>query len=304
MQSIQGVLAPAKLNLFLHITGQRPDGYHLLQSVFMLIDWYDSLDFELQLDGHIERLDISPLKPEEVQSGPKTQKPATQQPALPDNDLCVLAALALQKATGCKLGAKISLHKTIPQQAGMGGGSSNAASTLLALNRLWGLDLSRQDLMRIAVPLGADVPFFLLGSNAWVEGIGDKLEPIELAPAKWVVIKPKEGVSTQQIFRDPLLQRDTKTVTIFDFAAQPFGFGRNDLQPVAQRLCPEIAEAIEWLDNQGLKARMTGSGSAVFANLPLGAALKTTPQESLGWQLRVCSNLDKHPHSDWVSSDK
>ena len=294
MQSIQGVLAPAKLNLFLHITGQRADGYHLLQSVFMLIDWYDTLDFEVRADPAIQRIDISNTNAEHFYS------PPPHQPALPGQDLCIKAAMALQKATGCKLGARISLTKTIPQQAGMGGGSSNAASTLLALNRLWRLGLSRQELMQIAVPLGADVPFFLTGSSAWVEGIGDKLEPISLPAAKWAVLKPKNGVSTQQIFQDPLLERGSKTVTIFDFAAHPFGFGRNDLQPVAERLCPEITLAIEWLGKQGLNARMTGSGSAVFANLPLGAELNTMPQVSLGWQLRQCSNLDKHPHSDWL----
>jgi len=298
MQSIHGVLAPAKLNLFLHITGQRADGYHLLQSVFMLIDWYDSLDFELREDAGIERVDVQGLDKNSAQNLQDVQ------PKLPEQDLCVLAALALQRATGCKRGAKITLHKTIPQQAGMGGGSSNAASTLLALNRLWGLGLKREQLMQIAVPLGADVPFFLMGSSAWVEGIGDKLEPIELPLAKWAVIKPNIGVSTQQIFRDPLLQRDSKTVTIFDFAEHPFGFGQNDLQPVAERLCPEITLALEWLKNQGLNARMTGSGSAVFANLPLGAELNSPPLASLGWQFKVCSNLDTHPLSDWVSSDK
>jgi 4-diphosphocytidyl-2-C-methyl-D-erythritol kinase len=301
MKSIQGVLAPAKLNLFLHITGQRADGYHLLQSVFMLIDWYDYLDFELRPDGLIERVD---LRAENAQNRQSTVPAQPTQPALPGQDLCVLAALALKKATGCDLGVRITLNKTIPQQAGMGGGSSNAASTLMALNRLWGLGLSREELMQIAVPLGADVPFFLLGSSAWVEGIGDKLEPISLPSAKWAVLKPSLGVSTQQIFRDPLLQRDSKTVTIFDFAAHPFGFGHNDLQPVAERLCPEITLAIEWLDKLGLKARMTGSGSAVFANLPLGVELNTTPRAELGWHLRLCSNLDTHPHSDWVSSDK
>jgi len=295
MQSIHGVLAPAKLNLFLHITSQRSDGYHLLQSVFMLIDWYDTLDFEVRTDGIIERIDVSSKNIDLPGSAQNSQ------PALPGEDLCVKAALALQKATACNWGARISLSKTIPQQAGMGGGSSNAASTLLALNRLWGLGLSRQELMQIAVPLGADVPFFLTGSSAWVEGIGDKLEPISLPPAKWAVLKPKNGVPTQQIFQDPLLERGSKTVTIFDFAALPFGFGRNDLQPVAQRLCPEITLAIEWLGKQGLKARMTGSGSAVFANLPLGAELNAMPPVSLGWQLKQCSNLDKHPHSDWLS---
>lgn len=297
MQSLQGVLSPAKLNLFLHITDQRADGYHLLQSVFMLIDWYDSLDFELRADGQIQRIDVDLDNSKNAQKGHLP---------LPEQDLCVRAALALKKSTGSSLGARISLCKTIPQQAGMGGGSSNAATTLLALNRLWKLNLSREELMRIAEPLGADVPFFLMGSSAWVEGIGEKLTPITLQPAKWVVLKPKNGVSTQEIFRDPLLQRGSKTVTIFDFAEQPFDFGHNDLQPVAERLCPEITQAIEWLGELGLNARMTGSGSAVFANLSAGTGVEFDANQlnSLGWELKVCSNLDKHPLSDWVSSDK
>jgi 4-diphosphocytidyl-2-C-methyl-D-erythritol kinase len=296
MKSISDVLAPAKINLFLHINQKRSDGYHLLQSVFMMIDWYDRLHFELLQDERIERIDLNLDK--------------TQRNQLPAIDLCVKAAHALQKASKCTKGARILLEKHIPQQAGMGGGSSNAASTLIALNRLWDLNLSRQELIKIALPLGADIPFFLLGTNAWVEGIGEKLKPIKLEPHQWVVLKPKLGVSTQEIFQDPQLQRSTKTVTIFDFAAQPIGFGRNDLQPVAQRLCPQIGEAINWLAKAGLDARMTGSGSAVFANLPKdvnGASIISfleMSQPNSDWELRVCSNLDNHPLADWVSSDK
>jgi len=296
MKSISDVLSPAKINLFLHINQRRSDGYHLLQSVFMMLDWYDRLHFELLQDDRVERIDINANE--------------TQRAHLPALDLCVKAAQALQKASNCTKGARIFLEKNIPQQAGMGGGSSNAASTLIALNRLWDLNLSRQDLIKIAIPLGADVPFFLLGTNAWVEGIGEKLEPINLGAHEWIVLKPEQGVSTQQIFQDSQLERSTKTVTIFDFAAQPIGFGRNDLQPVAERLCPQISEAIKWLARAGLDARMTGSGSAVFANIP-----KDVDRASVvsfldmirphpDWELRVCGNLDKHPLADWVSSDK
>jgi 4-diphosphocytidyl-2-C-methyl-D-erythritol kinase len=297
MQSINDVLAPAKLNLFLHINERREDGYHLLQSVFMMIDWYDKLDFELLPKQQIERIDVS------------TQSENHQKNALPANDLCVKAARALQKATGCEHGVRIFLEKNLPQEAGLGGGSSNAASTLLALNKLWNLNLSRQKLIEIAVPLGADVPFFLFGSNAWVEGIGEKLEPIKLDSRHWVILKPLQGVSTQQIFQDSGLQRNTKTVTIFDFAARPLGFGHNDLQPVAQRLCPEILQAISWLKGFGLNARMTGSGSAVFANIPevdfgqVVSKLESTPHQN-GWQLKVCKNLDVHPFAGWASSDR
>jgi 4-diphosphocytidyl-2-C-methyl-D-erythritol kinase len=291
MQSLSNVLAPAKLNLFLHITGRRSDGYHLLQSVFILIDWYDTLHFEKTKDASISRTDTIAAEQEQVAP-------------LPHDDLCVQAARALQKASGTGFGAQITLNKSIPQQAGLGGGSSNAASTLLALNKLWGLDWSRERLLEIAVTLGADVPFFLIGKNAWVEGIGDILQPIDLPVQDWVVLKPNEGVSTKEIFNDPMLQRHSKTVTISDFAVHPFGYGRNDLQPVAERLCPSISQAIVWLSEVGLQARMTGSGSAVFAHLASREAVHSWPALKTGWQFRMCSNLDVHPHADWASSDK
>jgi 4-diphosphocytidyl-2-C-methyl-D-erythritol kinase len=242
MRALTHVLAPAKLNLFLHITGQRSDGYHLLQSVFMLIDWCDTLHFDLRENGQISREDLTL--------------------PLPADDLIVRAAKALQAASGTSLGAHIAIEKNIPAQAGMGGGSSDAASTLLALNRLWNLNWPLSQLLPIGLRLGADVPFFLQGHNAWVEGIGEKITPIELPPSQFVIVKPNAGLNTERIFSDPNLKRDSETAILPVFAVHPFNFGRNDLQPVAQALCPEIDQAIQWLTSLGLSPRMTGSGSA------------------------------------------
>jgi 4-diphosphocytidyl-2-C-methyl-D-erythritol kinase len=280
LDRLHDVLAPAKLNLFLHVTGRRDDGYHLLQSVFMLIDWCDTLHFDLRTDAQIRRHDLGP--------------------ALPADDLIVRAALRLQQASGTKLGADIQVLKTIPAQAGMGGGSSDAASTLLALNRLWGLDWPLARLMPIGLLLGADVPFFLGGHNAWVEGIGEQLQPIELPAARFAVLKPAAGLETARIFRAPELERATEAATISDFAAAPLGFGRNDLQPVAAALCPEIGQALDWLRSFGLQPRMTGSGSAVFAHLARDVELGSPPP---GWQLKVCSNMAVHPLAGWAGSD-
>jgi 4-diphosphocytidyl-2-C-methyl-D-erythritol kinase len=268
------------LNLFLHVTGIRTDGYHLLQSAFMLIDWWDVLHFDLREDGQLLRLDLgSPL------------------PAL---DLCLKAAQALQKASGTSQGALIRVQKNLPSEAGLGGGSSDAATTLLALNRLWGLNWPLSRLLPLGVSLGADVPFFLGGRNAWVQGIGEQLQAMELPPARFVVLKPQQGLSTATIFQDPALVRDSQPATIFDFAAQPYVFGRNDLQAVAQRLCPEVSQALSWLENQSLQPRMTGSGSAVFAKIEPSTVLPNPPE---GWTWRICSNLEVHPLHRWVSCD-
>jgi 4-diphosphocytidyl-2-C-methyl-D-erythritol kinase len=280
MQALYDVPAPAKLNLFLHITGRRADGYHLLQSVFMLIDWHDTLHFEQRAGGKLSREDLGP--------------------PLPAEDLVLRAARALQQATGCGAGAHIRIAKRIPAEAGMGGGSSDAATTLLALNRLWATGLSLQALEKIGLALGADVPFFLRGSNAWVEGIGEQIRPITLPAARFAVVKPARGLATQDIFRHPALKRDSEPAIISGFAANPFGFGRNDLEPVAQQLCPEVGEALRWLEAQGLQGRMTGSGSAVFAQLPPGTRLAQAPR---GWQVRECGNLEAHPLKGWAPSD-
>lgn len=279
MNALHDVPAPAKLNLFLHVTGRRADGYHLLQSVFMLIDWTDTLHFELRRDARIVRRDLGA--------------------ALPDDDLIVRAARLLQQASGSTLGANIAIDKRIPAQAGMGGGSSDAASTLLALNRLWQLHLPRPQLERLGLQLGADVPFFLRGHNAWVEGIGEQITPVALPPARFAVIKPAAGVDTASIFRHPQLERATKPATIADFAADPYGFGHNDLQPVAQALCPEVSQALSLLEAQGLQARMTGSGSAVFVHLDGHAAIQAPDH----WVVRECGNLEVHPLQGWATSD-
>ncbi|MBP7324561.1 MAG: 4-(cytidine 5'-diphospho)-2-C-methyl-D-erythritol kinase [Alicycliphilus sp.] len=282
MQALYDVPAPAKLNLFLHITGRRPDGYHLLQSVFMLIDWCDTLHFDLRQDGGVTREDLT-------------------QP-LPPDDLVLRAARALQAATGCRLGAHIGVHKRVPAQAGLGGGSSDAASTLLALNRLWKLQLPRSQLQAIGLTLGADVPFFLCGGNAWVEGIGDIIAPLELEHAlpgaRFAVVKPAAGLETKAIFSHPLLKRDCASATIQGFAAAHYQFGSNALQPVAQTLCPEIGQAIDWLASKGLQGRMTGSGSAVFAPIAQSVDLQDAPQT---WQVKMCNNLRLHPLTEWAS---
>lgn len=280
MQSLYDIPAPAKLNLFLHITGRRADGYHLLQSAFMLIDWCDTLHFSVRNDGQISREDLTW--------------------ELPPDDLVLRAASALQQATQCPLGAHIGVSKSVPAQAGMGGGSSDAASTLLALNRLWKLNLPLSALSRLGLALGADVPFFLGGHHAWVEGIGEQLTPLELPPARFVVVKPDAGLDTRQIFSDPSLKRDTKPAIISGFAANAFGFGQNDLQAVAQKLCPGVNQALEWLESQGLNGRMTGSGSAVFAQLLQNVEIGNAPD---ALQVKVCSNMDVHPLVGWATSD-
>lgn len=284
MHALYDVPAPAKLNLFLHITGRRADGYHLLQSVFMLIDWCDTLHFERRAGGALSREDLGP--------------------PLPEMDLVLRAAHALQAATGCTEGAHIGIMKRIPAQAGMGGGSSDAASTLLALNRLWGLNLSRQALQKIGLALGADIPFFLCGTNAFVEGIGETITPLEsaqqLPQARFAVVKPAAGLETKAIFSSPSLKRDSGCATILGFAATHFDFGRNDLQPVAEALCPDVTQALSWLSQRGLRPRMTGSGSAVFAQMPHAADLEGAPGD---WQVRACDNLVIHPLAGWASDE-
>jgi len=285
MKALYDLQAPAKLNAFLHVLGRRSDGYHLLQSVFMLTDWCDTLHLQVRTDGLISRSEEG-CEP------------------LPADDLCVRAARALQQATGCPLGVHIHLIKRIASQAGMGGGSSDAATCLLGLMRLWDVRPARERLQALALQLGADVPFFLLGRNAWVEGIGEQLQPIELPDARFLVIKPPAGLSTPAIFASPELKRDSKAATISGFAAlgpdQIFGFGRNDLQPVAQKLQPEIGLGLQWLSDQGLTGRMTGSGSALFAHLPAGQFADTGPGKPAdGWTVRVCSMLQMHPLADW-----
>jgi 4-diphosphocytidyl-2-C-methyl-D-erythritol kinase len=280
MKSLYDIPAPAKLNLFLHVTGRRADGYHLLQSAFMLIDWCDTLHFDVRSDGQLNRDDL--LSP------------------LPADDLIVRAARALQAASGTALGAQIGVEKRLPSQAGLGGGSSDAASTLLALNQLWQLKLGLTQLCAIGLSLGADVPFFLRGHNAWVEGIGETVKPLTLPRCQMLVVKPQAGLQTQVIFSDPDLKRDTKPAIISGFAADPFGFGHNDLQAVAQKLCPGVSLALGWLQSLGLQGRMTGSGSAVFALAPHGMVVPKAPDTV---ESRLCCSLEVHPLSGWAASD-
>ena len=289
LQALFDLPAPAKVNLFLHVTGRRADGYHLLQSVFILIDWADTLHVERRDDGQLRRHDLGP--------------------ALPADDLSLRAARALQQASGCTYGADISVQKNVPWGAGMGGGSSDAATVLLALNRLWGLAWPRSRLLELAAPLGADVPFFVGGDNAFVEGIGEQLTPIAWAPRRYAVVKPAEGLGTAGIFSHPDLARDTEPATLAGSVAQLNAqqessrtayFGRNDLQPVAQALCPSIAEVARWLEARFGNSRMTGSGSAVFATV--GADGVAWPEGELphGWSGRMCRSLAHHPLRDWA----
>jgi 4-diphosphocytidyl-2-C-methyl-D-erythritol kinase len=269
----RGWPAPAKLNLMLHVLGRRPDGYHLLQTVFRLIDLADTLWFSPRVDGAVRR--AAPLDgvPE-------------------DDDLAVRAARALQAETGCGAGATIALEKRIPLGGGLGGGSSDAATALIALNELWGTRVARADLARIGLRLGADVPFFVLGRNALGEGIGEVLTPLDLAPAWYVVITPQVSVSTREMFAAPELTRDTKPLKITAFFA---GLGRNDLEPVVRARFPEVARALEWLAGHGA-ARMSGSGSSLFAAFEredeARAVAAKVPGEWRAWAVR---GLDRHP---------
>ena len=297
LAALYDVPAPAKLNLFLHVVGRRTDGYHLLQSVFVLIDWCDTLHFERRSDGRLQRHDLGP--------------------ALPDDDLSLRAARALQQASGTTLGADLSVLKRVPWGAGLGGGSSDAASTLLALNRLWGLHWPRERLQSIAIGLGADVPFFVGGRNAFVGGIGEQLHPLPEAalPAQALaVVKPAPAIATSAIFGSPLLVRNTEPVIVMSFLADAqlaaklgSGYGRNDLQPPAEAGCPEVTQVARWLEARFGNSRMSGSGSAVFARVGSVAGAVASPMATswpdelpAGWVGRMCSSLDQHPLVGWA----
>ena len=302
LRALYDLPAPAKLNLFLHVLGRRADGHHLLQSVILFVDWADTLHLELRADGRLARHDLGA--------------------ALPADDLCLRAARALRQASGCALGADISIDKQLPWGAGLGGGSSDAATTLLALNRLWRLDWPRARLSTLALTLGADVPFFVGGHNAFVQGIGERITPLRVPPACYAVVKPPDGIATRDIFEHPLLKRDSVAVILsgsFDgagIASWPAEwdsgntrlrlFGRNDLQPPAQDRCPEVAQAAGWLEARYGNSRMTGSGSAVFARTGLIKDMADSPLATFavdelppGWVGRLCRGLDEHPLAGW-----
>jgi 4-diphosphocytidyl-2-C-methyl-D-erythritol kinase len=309
--------APAKINLFLHVIGRREDGYHRLQSVFVPIDWADRLGVERLDDGRLERVDLGP--------------------ALPADDLCLRAARALQRASGTPFGARILVDKQLPWGAGLGGGSSDAATVLIALNRLWGLDWPRSRLLVIGLALGADVPFFLGRGPAFVEGIGEVLTPMRVPPLALAVVKPPQSLPTPAIFGHPALKRDTEPVIVmgsFDGGAQAAaapgqeargagavdwpaewgsvvgGFGRNDLQPPAEDRCPAVADAVAWLVRRYGNGRMSGSGSAAFAHVAGDAVIgngappmATFPQGDLpaGWVGRHCRSLQALPLAAWLA---
>lgn len=281
--SLRDCLAPAKLNLFLHITGRRPDGYHALQTVFQLLDWGDTLHFTRRSDGQITR--------------------GTDVPGVPaDHDLTVRAATLLKNHTGTSGGVDIQIDKRLPMGAGLGGGSSDAATTLLALNRLWKLDLPRAELQALALKLGADVPFFVFGKNAFAEGVGEALEVVQLPPRYFLVVTPRVQVPTAAIFSEKSLTRDSKPLTITDFLAQhscnadwPDSFGRNDMQPVVVGKYAEVAQVLGWFDNIA-PARMTGSGASVFAAFRSRSEAEVAQAKLPGnWNSAVTASLDTHP---------
>lgn len=268
--------APAKLNLFLHVIGRRADGYHLLQTVFRFVDYGDVLRFSPSDTGAVSLARALPGVP-------------------PETDLTVRAARLLQAETGCRAGVEISVEKRLPLGGGLGGGSSDAATVLLALNHLWQLGLTRQRLQEIGLALGADVPVFVFGRNAFAEGVGESLQALELPPAWFVVLEPPVQVPTAAIFSAPELRRDTRPIGSADWQR---GLGGNDLEPVAAARFPAVAEAIDWLAQFG-RAQMSGSGACVFAEFEqreaAEAVLRRLPATMRGW---VAAGLDSHPLLD------
>jgi 4-diphosphocytidyl-2-C-methyl-D-erythritol kinase len=283
MQNFQAFLAPAKINLFLHITGQRADGYHTLQSVFQLLDFYDIIHLNPTKTGEIKRIN-------EINGVTESQ------------DLCALAASVLQIKTGCKLGVEFAVEKRIPMGGGLGGGSSDAATILLALNHLWQLNLSRQELMQIGLSLGADVPIFIFGQNAWAGGIGEQLTPIDLKPSYYVVLTPPVHVSTRDVFANSTLTNDTKPLKMADFSSSANSeLFRNDLEKIVCTEFPAVASTLKWLSRFELKAggraRMSGSGASVFLALDskqkADEILAQKPANVAGF---VAKGLSQHPH--------
>jgi 4-diphosphocytidyl-2-C-methyl-D-erythritol kinase len=287
LTSLHGCPAPAKLNLFLHVIGRRPDGYHLLQSVFQLIDHSDTLDFDLRGDERIVRVNDVPGVPEE-------------------QDLIVRALRALQAEVQRRHGRlppgiDVRIDKCLPMGGGLGGGSSDAATALMAANYLWQAGLTDAELMAIGLPLGADIPFFLFGETAFAEGVGEALQAVPGPDCWYVVIEPGVSVPTAAIFTAPDLTRSTKAIKVADFLGHKdgskgsVGFGRNDLQDVAARLFPPVAEAVEWLSGHGA-ARMTGSGACVFSAFSSEQeAERVLSQVPAKWRAWKARSLTKHP---------
>jgi 4-diphosphocytidyl-2-C-methyl-D-erythritol kinase len=273
-----GYPAPAKLNLFLHVLGRRADGYHELQTVFRFLDVGDRLEIEVRSDGALARSNAIAGLP-------------------PESDLCIRAARLLQSRSGTRLGAEIRLDKHLPMGAGLGGGSSDAATVLLVLNRLWGLNRSREQLMTLALELGADVPVFVFGESAWGEGIGERLAPIALPAAWYVVLVPPVQVSTAAVFNAAELTRNSNRITMSAFFA---GGARNDLEPVVCRLYPAVREYLDWLRRQA-PAWLTGSGGCVFASFDeehrARQVFAARPPYMGGF---VAQGVDRHPLRDLI----
>jgi 4-diphosphocytidyl-2-C-methyl-D-erythritol kinase len=265
--------APAKLNLFLHVVGRRPDGYHLLQTVFQFLDYGDSLHFAPRKDGLLRRM--------------------TRIKGVPEgDDLCLRAARALKQHTGCALGVDLHVEKRIPLGGGLGGGSSDAATTLVALNRLWDLKLTDDQLAAIGVTLGADVPVFVHGTAAWAEGIGEQLTPVLPQEPWYLVVTPPCAVDTREMYNDPLLSRATPRVHWAEFL---LGKTRNDFEPVARRLHPPVAQALDWAARYG-RARLSGSGASVFLAFDSReAAGDVRTQVPAGWRSFVARGLNRSP---------
>jgi 4-diphosphocytidyl-2-C-methyl-D-erythritol kinase len=265
--------APAKLNLFLHVTGRRADGYHDLQTLFQLIDWCDTIGITVREDGRIERV-----------AGPPG--------VAPEADLTVRAALALQRVSGCRVGVSLRIVKRIPMGGGLGGGSSDAATVLLALNALWGCGLSLEELSRLGLELGSDVPVFVHGTSAWAEGRGERLQSVELPERWYVVVHPGVSVPTARIFQAAELTRNSPLITIRAFFESG---GRNDCEPLVRTLFPDVGEALEWLGRLA-PARLTGTGSCIFAACASAAdAERVAARVPDRWRSFVARGLNVSP---------
>lgn len=298
LDELRNLPAPAKLNLFLHVTGRRLDGYHELETVFELIDLYDSIDLKRCDDGRVNRRDDLPGVPA-------------------DTDLTVRAARLLAQHTGCRLGVEISLRKVIPMGGGLGGGSSDAATVLMGLNRLWNLHLSRAQLMRIGLELGADVPFFIFGRGAYATGVGERLRPCPQVQRSFVLLTPAVAVPTAKVFSHPELTRNTKPLKIFGLSQGQNVFrGKNDLEPIVRQSFLPVDQALGSLEQVSSQlrlpkhmARMSGSGSCVFLPVPdvetAARALGFLSRMQIGSKIRrptvqVVSSVARHPLVEWA----